>query len=116
MENTKITLKDLAVDHDYYCSDNNYYSNEASGKYDTFPEFYSDFKDADTDMNLVFRWDIKEFEEVKGKYYMEVFMMLQRKGIFRPIHISRVFEDDVDIILQYLKPHKEKLESIWKPL
>lgn len=108
-------IKDLAVQHDYYCSDNNYYSNAPAQKYDTFPDFYSDFKDADVDMNLVFRWDVNEFEEVKNNFYMEIFIIQQRKGIFKPIHISRVFDQDVALIESYLKPHKEKLLSLWKP-
>lgn len=112
----KLTLKDLAVKHDYYCSDSNYYSREAAQKYDTFTEFYEEFHDADIDYNLCFRWDIKEFEESKGKYWMEIFLILQRKGIFMPVHISRVLEDEVDLILTYLKPHKEKLASLWQPL
>ena len=53
-------LKDLAIDHDYYASDSNYYSNDATGHYNTWADFYEEFKDADIDMNLVYRWDITE--------------------------------------------------------
>lgn len=104
----KLTLKDLAIDHDYYCSDNNYYS------YETFADFYEEFHDADVDRNLIFRWDVKEREESK-RHYLELFMMQQRKGIFKPIYIALFDEKDVELLAKYLKPHIEKLKSIWKP-
>jgi len=110
-----LTLQDLAVDHDYYCSDSNYYSNEASLKYDTFADFYEEFHDADVDMNLVFRWDLKEREESK-RHYLEIFQMKQRKGVFTPIYIAYFDEKDIPLFLEYLKPHIEKLKSIWQPL
>ena len=110
-----LTLKDLAVDHDYYCSDNNYYNNDGSLKYDTFNDFYSEFKDADIDMNLVFRWDLNQIEETK-EYYLEIFQMKQRKGIFTPIHIELFEEKDIPLFLEYMKPHIDKLKSIWTPL
>ena len=36
-----MTLKDLAVKHDYYASDSNYYSENATTTYDSWEEFYS---------------------------------------------------------------------------
>lgn len=110
-----LTLKELATDHDYYCSDSNYYSNEASLKYETFADFYEEFHDADVDMNLVFRWDLHEIEKSK-RYYLEIFQMKQRKGIFTPIHIACFDEADIPLFWKYLKPHIEKLKSIWQPL
>ncbi|MCT8340521.1 hypothetical protein MG296_10685 [Flavobacteriaceae bacterium TK19130] len=110
----KLTLKDLAIDHDYYCSESNYYSNEAAMRYETFADFYEEFHDADVDMNLVFRWDLHEREESK-RHYLEIFMMQQRKGIFKPIHIALFDESDVELLAKYLKPHIEKLKAIWKP-
>lgn len=113
MEN--ITLEQLAVKHDYYCSGENFYSNDASEKFDTFADFYEEFYAADVDMNLVFRWDLIQREESK-RYYMEIFQIRQRKGIFSPIHISYFDEKDIPLFLKYIKPHMEKLKNIWKPL
>jgi hypothetical protein len=110
----KLTLKELAIKHDYYCSDNNYYSNEARVSYETFSDFYEEFHDADVDMNLIFRWDLREREESK-RHYLELFMMNQRKGIFRPIYIALFDEKDIDLFVKYLQPHIEKLKTIWKP-
>ncbi|WP_430974660.1 hypothetical protein [Sunxiuqinia rutila] len=112
MEN--LTLKDLAINHEYYCSESNYYINEASLKYETFADFYEEFHDADVDMNLVFRWDLHEREESK-RHYLEIFQMKQRKGIFTPIHIAYFDEKDIPLFVKYLKPHIEKLKSIWQP-
>lgn len=111
--NEKLTLRELCIKHDYYCSDNNYYSNQAALYYDTFSDFYSEFRDADVDMNLVFRWDVKESS--KGTHLLQIFMMNQRNGIYRPIYISVFNENDVELFVKYLKPHIEKLKSIWKP-
>ena len=106
-------LKYLAIDHPYYASDNNYYSNDIAQEYEKWEDFYEEFNDADVDMNLAYRWDIKECEE---GYYMEVFIIQQRKGIYMPILIKSVTEKDSAQIKEYLKPHFEKLLEIWNPL
>lgn len=109
-----MTLKDLAVDHDYYCSDVNYFKNSVSTEFTTFSEFYEEFFDADPDMNLVFRWDIIKYEN--DTYRMEVLIIHQRKGFFRPIMIDRVFEEDVSDILEFLNKNYSKLQKIWNPI
>lgn len=109
------TLKELAIDHDYYASDSNYYSNDAGGKYNTWADFYEEFKDADIDMNLIYRWDITKREKSE-RYYMQVVIIAQRKGIYMPIHIDYVDDKDVPQIKEFMKPHFEKLLSIWQPL
>lgn len=110
-----ITLKDLAENHDYYASGQNFYSNEASGHFNTWADFYEEFHDADIDMNLVYRWDIKQREESK-RYYMQIIVIGQRKGLYLPQHIDYVDEIDVPQIIQFLKPHFEKIQKIWMPL
>lgn len=108
-----MNLKDLAVDHDYYCSETNYFSNECSLQYDTVEEFLDHWGDADIDMNLAFRWDV--YEQDNGEYYAIVFFMLQRKGIFKSATIQSITEDDVESFVNFLKPHHEKLQNIWRP-
>ena len=98
-----MNLKDYAIDHPYYCSLDNYYSNDASFTYETMTDFLDYWESADVDMNLVFRWDINEYskfdEDLKevplGKYYAEVFIMLQRKGIFTPCMIESITEEEL---------------------
>lgn len=66
------------TNHSYYCSDTNYYSDEASLEFDSVTEFLDGFEDADVDMNLCFRFDIGERNvdsdiEDYGKLYAEFF-------------------------------------------
>jgi hypothetical protein len=105
-------------EHPYYCSDSNFYSNEPRQRYETATEFLDDFEDADIDMNLVFRWDVKPRGESgadMGRYCAEVFMMLQRKGIFKPIYIAHINEPEAERFEKYLAEHYETLKEIWAP-
>ena len=108
-------LKDLVIDHDYYASGSNYYSNDATQYYNTWADFYDEFHDADIDMNLVYRWDIYQREHSK-RYYMQIIIIAQRKGIYMPIHIDYIDKIDVPQIIEFMKPHFKKLLSIWEPL
>lgn len=108
-------LKDLAIDHDYYASDSNYYSNEAKVTYNNWYEFQEDYGEADIDMNLVFRWDIYKRDNDKG-YWMQIIIIKQRKGVYTPIHINEVVEEDASQIIEFMKPHLEKILKIWQPI
>jgi hypothetical protein len=107
-------FKDLLAKHDYYCSESNYHSNESGETHEDWESFYNEWKDADIDMNLVFRWDIKTDED-SGGYFMNVFIMQQRKGIFYPVLIENIVESDFNSIVSFLTPHFNKLKSIWYP-
>jgi hypothetical protein len=112
-------FKDLTVKHPYYCSDNNYYSNEASQRYDNWQDFFNEWNDADVEYNHVFRFDIIENtnnEEIGlGTYYASVFIMLQRKGIFMPCHIESISEMDKDSVIEFLEKHWNEVKKMWKP-
>lgn len=110
-------LKDLAVDHPYYCASRNHHSNEGFRDFEIWEDFYEEWKDYDLDLNHVFRFDISKYEEGanKGKYYMQVFFMLQRKGLFLPVEIKLVEDKDVPSIINFLKPHFENIKEMWKP-
>lgn len=114
------TIKELAVKHDYYCSDSNYYSNDARQEFDDFDDFFAEMGDADVDMNLMFRWDVKENydddDKPTGEYYLEAFFIQQRKGKFVPIHIRKIEEKDVQKFTEFAAKHWAKLKSIWEPL
>lgn len=115
------TLKALAVDHPHYCSDSNYYSNDAALHYTTMTEFLDEFESYDIDLNLCFRWDIKqatdeETEEPIDAYRADVFLMLQRKGLFRPVSISSVTEEEAIRFKAYAQRHLEVLKAMWAPL
>jgi len=115
------TLELLAVDHPYYCSDSNFYSNEPRERYQTMTAFLDDFEHCDIDMNLMFRWDIRNSSDDEdgkkaGRYEAEVFLMLQRKGIFKPVMISSVNEVEAQRFKIYAQKHWEVLNNIWSPI
>jgi len=117
----EMTLEKMALDHDYYCSKRNFYSNEPSESFETMTEFLDQYEDADVDMNLCFRWDIhnrSEDEEGKkaGRYCAEVFIMMQRKGIFKPCQIQHVNEEEITRFKKYLDKHWKTLQQIWAPV
>lgn len=119
----KLTLKDLAVKHNYYCSLGNYHHNEYLEEFENFEDFLEEYGDADIDYNLIFRWDVKKVEddeedrsENHSGYLMEVFFMQQRIGNFVPCLIKEVTERDVPKIVKLLKKHKKYLNEIWAPL
>ncbi len=109
-------LADLAVDHPYYCSDSHYYCGDIDETYATMSDFIADNKDCDIDLNLIFRWDVREVEEGANRYYAEVFIMQQRKGIFRPCRIDRFHEDEVEDFITMVTKHWQRLKEIWEPL
>jgi hypothetical protein len=111
-----IKLKDLAIDHDYYASDSNYYSRDASEFYSSWEDFYEDYNDADIDMNLVYRWDIKEDEDSPGEFSMQIVIIKQRKGIYTPIQIESLKEENASEIVSFLEPHLAKLMVNWSPI
>lgn len=115
-----ITIEQLAIEHPYYCSGSNFYSNEPQQRYATMTDFLDDFEDADIDMNLCFRWDVwkevdEETEEPTGLYSAEVFLMLQRKGIFKPCTIRSFKQEEVERFVDYLEKHHEVLKQMWAP-
>lgn len=116
-------LKKLAeVDHPYYASDNNYYTNDWPEEHDTMTDFLDEFEDADIDMNLVYRWDITPYDGyhtdkvIEGKYRAQVTIIGQRKGIFGPHIIESITEDEVERFVAYITKHWEHLQKIWAPI
>ncbi len=111
-----MTLEKLAIDHDYYGSDSNYYNSSIALEYNFWHEFYNDYEDLDIDMNLIYRWDVHKPSEGRNGYSMELFVIQQRKGIYVPINILLIEEKDVSQIVSFLGKHFDKINSIWKPL
>jgi len=112
----KITkISELAVDHPYYANMGNYYSNDPYTEYDSWNDFAYYFMEADIDYNLCYRWDVKKHEESGEGYYMEVALILQRKGIYMPKLIRSVTDNDVPGIIKYLKKHHAQMKELWLP-
>ena len=103
------------TNHQYYCSDNNYHSSEASARFNTVADFLDNFEETDIDLNLCFRFDIEKHDN--GDLYAEFFLMLQRKGIFMPIHcVSYNPETESERLESYLKKHYAVMMNLWTPL
>jgi hypothetical protein len=112
-----MTLKELAIAHDYYCSDQNWNDASAMETYKTWNGFMADNEDMDIDLNLVFRFDVKlknDENETEG-YFMQLSVMQQRRGKYVPIIIETVTEEDVPSIVSYLSGHFEKMKQLWQP-
>lgn len=112
----ELPIKELVVQHPYYASDSNYYSNDASITYDTMGDFLAEFGEADIDMNLIYRWDVKKNEDEDDKYYAQIFIIMQRKGIYTPIMVKDFKQKDVAAFVALIQKHKAKLLEIWKPI
>lgn len=113
-------FSDLLVEHDYYCSDSAYHNLGFETNYKNFRAFYEEMGNSDEDMNLVFRFDVKtrdenEIEEDTSRYYMEIFIVHQRKGRFVPFFIENVYEIDFELIRDYLEKRFAKIKQIWSP-
>ena len=114
-------LQKLASDHPYYCNEENHYSNEAGRSFGTMTEFLDEFDQMDVDLNLCFRWDVRRKEDhegdpIEGSYYAQVFLMLQRKGIFFPCEIGSITESEATRFKKYIAKHWETLQKMWEPL
>lgn len=81
-------------------------------QHETWDEFISNMGHSDLDMNLVFRWDVNKCDE--GGYYMEIFIVHQRKGRFVPFFIKCVEDKDLHSILEFLKKRKSHLKNLWE--
>ena|ERR1700743_3258422 len=117
------------VDHPYYCNEGNYFARGTDRVHDEFSrwaDFWEEYKDADFDMNLVFRWDWKEEHPESGETNFTgdvnyrngkllIFWMGQRKGLYRWSEIQ-VCRADEPLVIKFLRPRLEHLKKLWEPL
>lgn len=110
-------IKDLAIEHSYYCSDTNYYSNDCSYYYDTWDDFISEngLPETDMDFNFCFRWDIR-YDEDEHVFVMELFYMQQRHGKFVCYTIKEVKDSDEESIRNFLSQYWEYIKNLWLPI
>lgn len=108
-------IKKIAIEHSYYCSDTNYYSNKETYHYPTWGDFMAEMGDMDKDYNLLFRFDIKKYEE-SDIYHAELFYMQQRKGKFTISIVDEVTDNDADSINEYLKGYWKYIKKLWEPI
>lgn len=117
------------VDHPYYCAESNYYApgrEQPCSQHKSWAEFYEEYKDADFDLNLVFRWDWKEEDPETGDSTFNgdvnyrngkllVFWMGQRKGLYRWSEIE-VCRADEPAVRAWLQKRWDYLAKLWEPL
>ena len=94
-------LKELSELEKPYYGSGTHYEN-----YATFKDFYSEMKDFDIDMNLVYRFDVN-FDYEDEYYYLQIYTILQRKGRVTEHFIDVVEQDDLKLLEEYLKPHQD---------
>lgn len=118
------------VDHPYYCSESNFYSNDCHFEYKSFQDYINTMGLYDLDLNLIFRWDWKRNDEetyppnpdydstiddnYRG-YTLSLFFVMQRKGVFAA-HEVQVCRADEPAVIEYLRPRLAKLQEMWEPL
>ena len=106
------------IKHAYYCSEDNYFSNECHSTYSSWISFMKEFGDADLDYNLLFRWDWKDADDPDNELNQDelrLFFMGQRKGKYFSSTI-RLFKDDEPDVRKFLKSRMMHLWSLWEPL
>jgi len=109
------------VEHDYYCHEENFFSNDTVDHCESIDEFMTVHAGADMNMNLIFRWDwIEEDPTFNGDVHfrngvLKVFWMLQRKGIYRCTTVA-VCRADEPKVIAFLEPRRQHLLALWEPL
>lgn len=110
------------IKHPYYCNEGLYFGTGLTGErvddeFSTFTSFVEEYKDADFDYNLVFRWDWQE-ELFNGDIYyrngkLKIFWMIQRKGFHRWSTIE-VCRADEPAVIEFLKPRWGHMQKLWE--
>lgn len=111
------------TNHNYYCNDSNYFGSGSYSEYDTWQEFKADWFISDGridhDYNHCFRFDIDNIYDsetgavCEGRYSLHLYMMLQRKGWFKPVMVKEIYESDMKEVEQYLGECWEYLKQQW---
>jgi hypothetical protein len=105
------------VDHDYYCTDDNYYARNLE-EVDSWQEFVIENADLDMDWNLLFRWDWRDSTNPDYEIdndELHLYFMAQRKGRFFAI-VVKVSKEDESEISKWLTPRLQYLIKLWQPL
>lgn len=97
--------------HPYYCSEDNYYSNQCSVAFDSWELFLEAEGKSDLDYNLVFRWDWDRKAKTLTIYYMG-----QRKGLFRSVTVRAMHADEEPAVRAWLTTRWEHMKKLWAPL
>jgi hypothetical protein len=111
------------VDHPYYCSEDNFYKLGLHNRFESWAEFTeTTFFSGDPDLNLVFRWDWHSWRRhpdasrrSDSPDALELFFVLQRKGIFCSATIP-VTDEDEPAVRSWLSERAKTITALWAPL
>lgn len=96
----------------------NFYCDRANGEYNSWEDFKNNYlgfesNGFDDTYHFVFRYDITKVKE--DEYYLELCIMLQRKGIYSHIYINDINQHTLNTeIAEWLKGRAEYMKSLWK--
>ena len=106
------------TNHDYQnCLVGNFYDNKCTGEYSSWEKFKNTHcgftsKGFDDTYHYVFRYDIHKQKD--GNYYLELCMMLQRKGIYTHLHIYNIDKETLNTeINEWLKSRYDYVKKLW---
>lgn len=109
--------------HNNYCVEYNYYAKDTSlSEYDDFNSFMEDWclSDGliDCNKNLCFRYDIikkkeNETDNQLDEFELWLFFILQRKGIFTPVLIKTLKQEDIPYLEKVLSSQWEYMKEQW---
>ena len=112
------------IDHPYYMSEGNYFSNDCHTEYKTWAEFIDEFGDSDMDYNWFVRWDWLEGEdngagEFKGDVYyrngiLKLQLIGQRKAYLGSHEVS-VCRADEPRVREFLAKYWTYMQEMWEP-
>ena len=82
-------------------------------KFPDWTSFASEFDNADADYNVVVNFYFEEQDEdvADSPTSFNMWMLHPRKGASRGVHIHEVTEDDVPLIKDYLKKHRDTVTN-----
>lgn len=116
-------MKLQKTDHSYYSNDGNHYTSDGLYVAEDWNQFKSDWMIDDDlyldhDYNHCFRFDINETYDdydnlIDGEFSLHLYYILQRKGIYRPVHIKKITEGDMPEIRKYLESCYKYLQNQW---
>lgn len=104
--------------HDYQnCIMGNFYDDKCTGQYSSWEVFKNthsgfDFNNFDDRYHYVFRYDIHKQKD--GDYYLELCVMLQRKGIYTHLNIYNIDQNTLDTeVKEWLKGRYNYVKKLW---
>lgn len=115
------------IDHPYYGADGSY----GDEQFESFQELRAAADGMDEDMNLIYRWDWKDYstpeaaaqhyvdkdDEEWGKQELLVFFLMPRKGAFGSFRCPVTYEEEAEVREWLSGPRcAGHLRTLWEPI